>query len=209
MAHLTLGIARGLSEDVLIPAFEAALNGGIKQLEITLNTPQALELIQKARQHFGNRALIGAGTVCNPQELDQALTAGAQFIVSPLTNPAMIRHCVNEGIPVYPGALTPTEVYLAHEAGATMVKVFPIHQVGGPAYVKELRGPFPQIKILACGGVTPQNVPDYLAQGVAGIAVGSQLFRQEWLKAQDFAKITWAATQLTGSHTNHTNHVGT
>ncbi|NNM54600.1 MAG: bifunctional 4-hydroxy-2-oxoglutarate aldolase/2-dehydro-3-deoxy-phosphogluconate aldolase [Spirochaetales bacterium] len=193
MSLLIIGIARGISLEDLIPAFEASLQGGIRDLEITMNTPAAVDLIHQARQHFEGRARIGAGTVCNRADLDLALEAGAQFVVSPLTDPSLIRACVDQGIPVFPGAFTPTEVYTAWQAGATQVKVFPLGSLEGPSYLKELKGPFPQIPLLACGGVTVENVTSYRQAGADGLAIGSKLFNPRWLADKTYSLITQAA----------------
>lgn len=190
MPFLKIGIARGITLDEMIPAFQAAVTGGFLHLEITMNTPDAPSLISTAKKYFKGQALIGAGTVRNMRELDAALEAGAAFIVSPVTNIEMITFCRTNAVPVYPGALTPTEILTAWDAGATMVKVFPIGSVGGPDYVKEIKGPFDEIKILACGGVTPENVNQFYKNGAGGIAIGNRLFNREWIKAKQFELIT-------------------
>ncbi len=187
---LKIGIARGISERDIIPAFEAALNGGFIHLEVTMNTENALALIRKASIELKGRAIIGAGTVTSMEELKSAIDAGARFIVSPIVRKEIIYHCKQNKIPIHPGAFTPTEVFEAWEAGADMVKVFPISCAGGPAYVKELKGPFPHIKILACGGVTPENISEYTKSGVDGIAIGTHLFNKEWIIQKQFSKIT-------------------
>jgi 2-dehydro-3-deoxyphosphogluconate aldolase/(4S)-4-hydroxy-2-oxoglutarate aldolase len=194
---LKIGIARGITQTALVPAFEAALAGGFDHLEITMNTAGAPELIRLAAAAFAGRAVIGAGTVTTTEELRIALDAGARFIISPLTDEGMIAFCRGNGIPVYPGALTPTEIHRAWQAGATMVKVFPLGSVGGPAYLKEIRGPFPQIPLLACGGVTAANLADHLAAGAVGIGIGGQIFNKTWIAQQNWARISEAARGFT------------
>lgn len=187
---LKIGIARGLGIDDLIPSFNAAIDGGFATLEITMNTPDASELIKVIVKEFRGRAIIGAGTVTNLNELNIALAAGAEFIVSPNTSPDIIKQCKISKIPIYPGALTPTEIYTAWDLGATMVKVFPVSSMGGFSYIKELKGPFNNIKLLACGGVNPLNIEDYITSGVNGIALGSGLFKKEWIEKKEFYRIT-------------------
>jgi len=193
---LKIGIARGISEKDIIPAFEAALNGGFIHLEVTMNTEGASALISKAVKEFKNRAIIGAGTVTKMDELKSALDAGAKFIVSPVAHRDIIQFCKQSKIPVYPGAFTPTEVLDAWDAGADMVKVFPVSCAGGPMYVRELKGPFPYIKILACGGVTPENFSEYIKNGIDGIAIGASLFNKEWIAQKQFEKITEMALRF-------------
>lgn len=186
---LKIGIARGISESDLIPSFEAALSGGFDHLEVTLNTAGAYRLIQLAASELAARAVIGAGTVTTADEAKRALDAGARFIVSPVTNPELIRFCKENGVPVYPGALTPTEIWAAWNAGAEMVKVFPVSAMGGASYIGEIKGPFDQIRLLACGGVTPENLSDFVEKGADGIAIGASLFRKEWIAAGEYGKI--------------------
>jgi 2-dehydro-3-deoxyphosphogluconate aldolase/(4S)-4-hydroxy-2-oxoglutarate aldolase len=193
MSLFKIGIARGISGEFLIPAFEAAIEGGFNHLEVTMNTPEAEKLIKLAAKNLKNKASIGAGTVTTMKQLKGALDAGAEFIVSPVADLKIIRYCVKRNIPVFPGALTPAEILRAWEAGASMVKVFPIASMGGPDYVRELKGPFQQIKLLACGGVTPENLNEYTENGVDGIAIGSRLFKSEWLEKRQYEKITETA----------------
>lgn len=186
---LKIGIARGISAADLIPSFGAALAGGFSHLEVTLNTDGALKLIALAAREFAGKAVIGAGTVTTLDEAKLAAEAGARFIVSPVLNPELVRWCCNNEIPAYPGALTPTEIWQAWNAGAAMVKVFPVSSMGGPSYIGEIKGPFNRIPLLACGGVTPENLPDFVKNGTDGIAIGASLFRKEWIAAKDYRKI--------------------
>jgi 2-dehydro-3-deoxyphosphogluconate aldolase / (4S)-4-hydroxy-2-oxoglutarate aldolase len=190
MSLLKIGIARGLQIDVLIPAFYAAIDGGFTNLEITMNTRNASKLISAVKKEFAGKALIGAGTVTIMSELHEALSSGAEFIVSPNTDIEIIGYCKKNNIPVYPGALTPTEIYNAWISGASMVKVFPVSSMGGFQYIKELKGPFDNIKLLACGGVNSSNIEEFKSSGVDGIALGSNLFKKEWIEKKEFNKIT-------------------
>jgi 2-dehydro-3-deoxyphosphogluconate aldolase/(4S)-4-hydroxy-2-oxoglutarate aldolase len=190
---LKIGIARGVDASHIVPVFRAAFDGGIDHLEITMNTPGATELIAQASKTLGDTMRIGAGTVTSLSQCQAALRAGARFIVSPIIDIPLITFCRKKGIPVFPGALTPTEVFRAWEAGATMVKVFPIASMGGPAYIRELKGPFNSIKLLASGGVSPDRLEEYINAGTDGIAIGSQLFRKEWIEKGEYDRITETA----------------
>ena len=183
-----LGILRGMGPSALEPVFETAIASGLRAIEITMNTEGAVSLIRKAVRGFGGRIMIGAGTVLTIAELRQALKAGATFIVSPVVVPEVVRYCVRSKIPVFPGALVPAQVYEAWQAGATMVKLFP-SGCFGPAYFKELKGPFPQIRLLACGGVTPGNARAYFQNGAEAIAVGTRIFNPAWIRSRQFHKI--------------------
>ncbi len=196
MRILCIAIARGIKEKDLISAFDAAIKGGIKNLEITMNTNDVEKLIKIACNEFKGRAEIGAGTVITMDDLKKALDVGAQFIVSPITNIKMIEYCKTNSIPVYPGALTPTEINTAWQAGAAMVKVFPVGSLGGADYIKSIKGPMDSVKLLACGGVRPDNVEEYIIKGADGIAIGSQLFEEEWLATGEYKKITDAAAMF-------------
>jgi len=180
-----LGILRGIKSEELDPLFEVILSSGLEAVEITMNTPCASDLIAQAVKRYGKRIMIGAGTVLSLQDLREALRVGATFIVSPVLHEPIISSCVKNGIPVFPGALTPQEVHNAWEAGATMVKVFPAGCLG-PEYFSELKGPFNGIELLACSGVTPENLPDYLSHGASAAAIGSGTFRREWIEAGQF-----------------------
>jgi 2-dehydro-3-deoxyphosphogluconate aldolase / (4S)-4-hydroxy-2-oxoglutarate aldolase len=183
---MILGIIRGSTKANIIPVVEAALAGGLKAIEITLNSPDGLAQIELVAKKYP----VGAGTVLNVEEAKAAVKAGATFIVSPITDQATIEYCCQNKIPVYPGALTPSEVYRAWKLGATMVKVFPVKSVGGPAYIKELKGPFNEAKLLACGGVTVQNIKEYFQAGASGVAIGGSVFSRELMAAGRYAEIT-------------------
>jgi len=180
-----LGILRGIRPGELTPLFDTLLESGLESVEITMNTDGATNLIKQAVSRYGQKLMIGAGTVLTLQELHNALRAGATFIVSPVIVPPVIKYCVRHKIPVFPGALTPREIYEVWQAGATMVKVFPAGCFG-PDYFREIRGPFPGIGLMACGGVTPENAKDYFAGGASAIAVGGSVFRRDWLDAGKF-----------------------
>jgi len=183
-----LGILRGVGLDTIEPLVEAIISTGLETIEITMNTNRAADLIRKAVEVSKKRLTIGAGTVLSKESLESALDAGATFIVTPVLIDDVMDYCTNNKIPVFPGAFSPLEIYRAWNAGATMVKVFPAKSLG-PEYFKEIKGPFNQIKLLACGGVTPENMQTYFSQGADAISFGASVFRQEWIQAKDFESI--------------------
>ncbi|MDO8535545.1 MAG: bifunctional 4-hydroxy-2-oxoglutarate aldolase/2-dehydro-3-deoxy-phosphogluconate aldolase [Candidatus Omnitrophota bacterium] len=183
-----LGIMRGIDVESVEPLVEALISAGLKTVEITMNTRGAAALIEKAVATSGKRLTIGAGTVLSVKSLETAMEAGATFIVTPVLVEEVMKHCVKNKIPVFPGALTPSEIYNAWNAGATMVKVFPAG-VFGPKYLKEIKGPFNDIRLLACGGVTPDNMKDYFSSGASAVAFGEGVFKREWLAGKDFKSV--------------------
>lgn len=153
-----------------------------------MNTSGAPRLIKKAKQVAAGRLTLGAGTVLSMQDLRVALKSGATFIVMPVLVPQVVKYCAKNKIPVFPGALTPQEIFTAWEAGASMVKVFPV-KFFGPGYLKEIKAPFNDIELLACGGVTPENMRDYFNSGAKAVSFGASVFRKEWLANKKFDQI--------------------
>ncbi|MDD5505713.1 MAG: bifunctional 4-hydroxy-2-oxoglutarate aldolase/2-dehydro-3-deoxy-phosphogluconate aldolase [Candidatus Omnitrophica bacterium] len=190
-----LGILRGAGADVIEPLVEAVISAGLETLEITMNTVDAPEIIRKAKKICGNRLALGAGTVLTMQDLKSALGSGASFIVMPVLDKDIVGYCLNNKIPVFPGAFSPQEVYQAHEAGATMVKVFPA-RFFGPEYFRELKGPFDKIELLACSGVTPDNLRDYFSSGASAVSFGASVFRKDWLAKGDFESVAQAVKRF-------------
>ena len=156
----------------LVPA---SMAGGLRNLEVTMNTPDAAEVIRLTCELVGRQGNVGAGTVTTIEELDLALTAGASFIVTPAVLPEVIQACVQRKVPVMPGAMTPTEVLMAWRLGAKLVKIFPADQLG-PAHLKALKAPFPQIPLMPTGGVTVETLPDFKKAGADAFGVGGSLF---------------------------------
>ena len=183
-----LGILRGITEEAVEPLTETMISSGLRTAEITMNTDGAPGLIKKMKACAKGRLVIGAGTVLDTDSLKAAVDSGATFIVSPVVVPDVMKYCVRHKIPVFPGALTPSEIYAAWEAGATMVKVFPV-KFFGPEYFKEIKAPFHQIKLLACAGVTPENLKAYFENGASAASFGASVFREKWLKEKDFDSI--------------------
>jgi 2-dehydro-3-deoxyphosphogluconate aldolase/(4S)-4-hydroxy-2-oxoglutarate aldolase len=174
---------------------EALIAGGIRSLEFTLTTPGAIEAISACRARFGDEAVVGAGTVIDAVEARRCLEAGAQFLVSPGTDLDVIAAARLGGALSMPGALTPTEVIAAWRAGADVVKVFPARQFG-PQYIRDLRGPLPQIPLMPTGGVDERNAADYLRAGAVGVAVGGNLIDPAAVALSDWAAITARALAL-------------
>jgi 2-dehydro-3-deoxyphosphogluconate aldolase / (4S)-4-hydroxy-2-oxoglutarate aldolase len=183
-----MGILRGVALESIEPLIEAVIGSGLETIEITMNSKGASGLIKKALSVCAKRLTIGAGTVIDMTSLKSALDAGATFIVMPVLIDDVMDYCVKNKVPVFPGALTPQEIYNAWSRGATMVKVFP-SGFFGPEYFKELRGPFQDIPLLACGGVIPDNIKTYFDSGASAIAFGASVFRKEWLESKDFDSI--------------------
>ena len=189
-----VGIIRGAETEAVEKAAEAAMRGGLKTLEITLNRPEAFDQIASVKARFGDDLDLGAGTVLNAESAEKAVAAGAQFIVTPALVMDVIEFCRDRSIPVFPGAFSPTEVLAAHQAGAEMVKVFPAGSVG-PGYIKSLKGPFPQIRLMPTGGVSVASVADYFRAGAEAVGVGGELFGKIWLKQRDWGAIEAAARE--------------
>ncbi len=183
-----LGILRGVEADVLEPLLEAIINSGLGTIEIAMNTENAASLIKKCVKFSRGRLAVGAGTVLDVKMLQEALDAGASFIVMPVLVKDVVSLCVKRNIPVFPGAFSPREIYDCWQAGATMVKVFPAGLLG-PKYFREIKGPFRDIELLACGGVTAENMAEYFLAGASAIAFGASVFRKEWLEKSDFKSI--------------------
>jgi 2-dehydro-3-deoxyphosphogluconate aldolase/(4S)-4-hydroxy-2-oxoglutarate aldolase len=183
-----LGILRGIGIESVEPLVEASISAGLRTIEITMNTRGAATLIEKAVAIGGKRITVGAGTVLSVKSLEIAMDAGATFIVTPVLVEDVMKHCVKNKIPVFPGALTPKEIYDAWNAGATMVKVFPAGAFG-PEYFKEIKGPFNDIELLACGGVTPSNMKEYFSSGASAVSFGAGVFKKEWILDKNFKNI--------------------
>jgi 2-dehydro-3-deoxyphosphogluconate aldolase/(4S)-4-hydroxy-2-oxoglutarate aldolase len=167
----------------------ALADAGLMVLEITMTVPDALGAIESAARDLGSTVVIGVGTVTTPAMADEAIDAGATFVVTPCLLPGVIDAARRRGVPVIAGALTPTEITAAMAAGADWVKVFPAGAIGGPAYLRALRGPFPALDLVPTGGVTLESVAPYIQAGAAAIGVGGELIRPDAVKSGDFRAI--------------------
>jgi len=175
-------IVRTPSPEDALRAAEAIIEGGIGIAEITMTVPNALHVMERVAETFGDKVLLGAGTILDPESCRAALLAGAEFIVTPSLNPHVIEVARRYSKACFPGALTPTEIVTAWEAGADMVKVFPCGPVGGPSYIKALKGPFPQIDFVPTGGVNLETTPQFIKAGAAAVAVGGELVNAKILE---------------------------
>ncbi len=190
-----IAIIRADSPDQLFQAAEALHAGGIRALEITMTTPHAIEVIGEIAGKLAEEVLVGVGSVIDPETARVAILAGAEFVVTPVTRPGVIRMCNRYGKPIASGAFTPTECLLAHESGADFVKLFPADQAG-PAYIKNLLAPLPMLQIIPTGGVTPDTAAAFLAAGSVALGVGSALVSREILATRDWKKLTQRAREF-------------
>lgn len=186
--HRIMAIARGLANESADDAAEALCAGGIRLIEVTLNTPGAPEIIARWRSRFEGRMRVGAGTVLDQGMARAAIGAGAEFLVSPNVDEAVIEHGLRSEVEVFPGALSPTEIVRAWKAGAHAVKVFPASAFG-PKYLRELRGPLGQIPLIAVGGVDVDNLGDFLQAGAVGVGLGSSLVSLELIQSGRFDEL--------------------
>ncbi|HET6845467.1 MAG TPA: bifunctional 4-hydroxy-2-oxoglutarate aldolase/2-dehydro-3-deoxy-phosphogluconate aldolase [Anaerolineales bacterium] len=188
-----LAVIRGPSADLTIQMVEALVAGGITGIEITYSTPNAEEVVRALAQKFSDKILLGMGTLTLPEQSISAKKAGANFLVSPVCEPDLVRSMVASGLLTMAGALTPTEVLQAHRLGADVVKIFP-GSLGGPSYVKALKGPFPNIPMMPTGGVSASNVAEWFAVGVVAVGAGSELCPPQLAKEGKFTEITQRAS---------------
>lgn len=168
-------VLRAPSAEIAVAAAQAIEKGGVPVVEVTMTVPGAIDVIREMVKSSQGRVLVGAGTVLDPETARACMLVGAQFVVSPSLNVKTIEMCRRYGVPVIPGALTPTEVVTAWEAGADVVKVFPCSAVGGPKYLAALKGPLPQIDLIPTGGVSLATAADFLAAGAFALGVGGDL----------------------------------
>lgn len=190
-----VAIIRADSSEHLLEAADALVAGGVTTMEVTMTTPNALHVISQIADRFGDRVLLGVGSVIEPSAVYAAVSAGAEFIVTPVTKPEVIAVANRLDKPIASGAFTPTECLLAHESGADFVKLFPA-EFHGPAYVKTLLAPLPQLRIVPTGGVTPKTVGAFLAAGCVAVGVGSALVSREILRDRDWAALTERAQEF-------------
>jgi len=190
-----LGILRGITLDAVKPIADVSINSGLKAIEITMNTEGAPKLIETMRNHCGEKMSVGAGTVTSFEILKKAINAGAEFIVMPIINTTVMEYCTDQKIPVFPGALTPNEIFNAWQHGATMVKVFPA-SVFGSSYFKEIKAPMNNIELLACGGVSEKTIGDYFKCGASAAAFGASIYKKEWMENNQYDLIEQELQQL-------------
>lgn len=190
-----VAIMRARSSDQLLAAADAIKAGGVNAIEVTMTTPGALDIVSQAVARYGADVFFGVGSVLDPESARAAILAGAQFVVCPTLDVRTIKLCNRYSVPVMPGAYTPTEILAAWEAGADIVKVFPA-SVGGPAYIKAVKAPLPQIKLMPVGGVDLDTAADFIRAGCEVVAVGSALVNQRLLDAREFDTIVERARRF-------------
>lgn len=187
-----VAVIRAKSKDQLVGITTALLEGGVPSIEVTMSTPNAIEGIAQLAAKFGDRAIVGVGTVLDAATARQAIAAGAQFVVSPITDPDMIATTLEAGKVCIPGAFTPTEIYRAYKLGADVVKVFPSTSLG-PTFFKDILAPLPQLKLTPTGGVDQKNAGAWIKAGAVCVGAGSSLVSKDALAKNDWSAIAWAA----------------
>ena len=189
-----VAIVRSPDSHQLVEVCRALADGGVAAVEITMTVPDALDVLRQVRRALGDRVVLGAGTVLDPETARAVLLAGAEFVVAPTVNLDVIRLCRRYDKPVMPGAFTPTEILAAWEAGADVVKVFPA-EVLGPAFFKALRGPLPQVRLMPTGGVDLSTAAEFLRAGACCLGVGGQLVEPRAVAEGNFDRIRDLARQ--------------
>src|SRR5436853_2075615 len=189
-----VAVVRSPDGEQLVEVARALADGGVTTVEITMSVPDALDVVRRVRNALGDRVLLGAGTILDPETARAAIFAGAEYIVAPTLNLDVIRLCRRYDKVVMPGAFTPTEILTAWEAGADVVKVFPADVVG-PAFFKALRGPLPQIRLMPTGGVDLTTAAAFLQAGACCLGVGGQLVEPKAVAERNFERIRELARQ--------------
>jgi 2-dehydro-3-deoxyphosphogluconate aldolase / (4S)-4-hydroxy-2-oxoglutarate aldolase len=189
-------VVRAESVENALRAVEAVCEGGISIVEITMTVPNAFEVIREVVRQRGRETLIGAGTVLSASQAERCIECGAEFLVSPGLSVSVLSVAKASGRLAIPGALTPTELMNAHEHGARLVKIFPAGNVGGPKYIKSLKGPFPDAALIPTGGVTVSNAGEFILAGAFAVGVGGDLVDTKAIREGNLEKITRAAADL-------------
>ncbi len=190
-----LAVLRGPSPETTIAIVDALVAGGVNGIEITFTTPNALEVVSRLAAKYGADILLGMGTLTQAAQVEEAMRAGAQFLVSPMYEAELVQTMAACGLPIMVGALTPSEVFRAYHAGSDVVKVFP-GSLTGPTYLKALHGPFPQIPLMPTGGVNIDNIPDWFNAGAFAVGAGSQLCPKPLVQAGNFEAISDIACEF-------------
>jgi len=190
-----LAVIRGPSAELTVKMVEALVAGGVLGIEVTYSTPDAEGVVRALSGKFGDQIVLGMGTLTKPEQASAAKAAGANFIVSPVCEPTLVKTMVDSGLLTMAGAFTPTEVLQAYNLGTDVVKIFP-GSLGGPAYVKALKGPFPYIPMMPTGGVSAANVAEWFATGVVAVGAGSELCPPQLAKEGKFDEITRRAAEF-------------
>ncbi|NIK80325.1 2-dehydro-3-deoxyphosphogluconate aldolase/(4S)-4-hydroxy-2-oxoglutarate aldolase [Paenibacillus castaneae] len=195
LQHKIVAILRGIEDRHADHAAQALIDGGIHLMEITMNTAGAAVMIERWRTKFDGKAAIGAGTVTDVALAEQAVNAGAQFLISPNLDEEVIAYGKERGLSVWPGVMTPTEIVKAWKAGADAVKIFPMGTLG-IGYLQEIRGPLNEIPMLATGGVDLHNIADYFKAGANAVGMGGKLVNLDWIRDGKLDQVTERAQQF-------------
>lgn len=190
-----LAVIRGPSPELTVKMVEALVEGGVLGIEITYSTPNAEEVVRTLAGKFGDSILLGMGTLTKPEQAESAKAAGASFLVSPICEKKLVKAMVASGLLTMAGALTPTEVFKAYSLGVDVIKIFP-GSLGGPGYVKALKGPFPYIPMMPTGGVNATNAAEWFAAGVVAVGAGSELCPPQLAKEGKFDEISRKAADF-------------
>jgi 2-dehydro-3-deoxyphosphogluconate aldolase/(4S)-4-hydroxy-2-oxoglutarate aldolase len=184
-----VAIIRADNSEQLIDASRALIEGGVSGIEITMTTPNALQVISDLTKKFGDKVLAGVGSVLDVKTAEAAIAAGAEYVVTPVLRPDVIAYCRRVGKPIFSGSYSPTEAQTSHELGADFIKIFPADGLG-PKYIQSIRGPLPHLKIVPTGGVDFNTAYDFIKAGCVAVAAGSTLVSKEILQKRDWSKLT-------------------
>ena len=190
-----IAVIRADSSEQLLDASRAMAEGGVVAMEVTMTTPNAIEVIKRVVAELGDRVLMGVGTVLDDVTARLAILAGAEYVVTPVLRPDVIALCRRYSKPIVCGSYTPTEALNAHEAGADFIKLFPSDNLG-PGYIKNLKAPLPQLQIIPTGGVTAKTAGDFIRAGCAAVAAGSSLIGKDVLKNKDWKTLTQTSREF-------------
>jgi 2-dehydro-3-deoxyphosphogluconate aldolase/(4S)-4-hydroxy-2-oxoglutarate aldolase len=192
--RVIVAVIRAESPDLLADVAEALLAGGVEVMEVTFTVPRAMQVLEKVAGKLGNRVLLGAGTVLDPETARAAILAGAEFIVAPTVNLDVIELCRRYSKLVMPGALTPTEIVTAWQAGADIVKIFP-SELTGPKYLRAIKAPLPQVRLMPTGGVNLDTATEFLQAGACALGIGGSLVEPKAVASGDLKRIETLARQ--------------
>ncbi|MFY7950954.1 MAG: bifunctional 4-hydroxy-2-oxoglutarate aldolase/2-dehydro-3-deoxy-phosphogluconate aldolase [Armatimonadaceae bacterium] len=190
-----VAVIRADSSDQLLDCAKALADGGLRAMEVTMTTPNALAVVRDVVELMSDRVLMGVGTVLDPETARAAILAGARFVVTPVMRPEIIACCRRYSIPIICGAYTPTEALAAHDAGADFIKIFPADTLG-PGYMKALKAPLPQLRLIPTGGVDLDTAADFIKAGCDAVAAGGSLVSKEILKSGDWETLTARARRF-------------
>jgi 2-dehydro-3-deoxyphosphogluconate aldolase/(4S)-4-hydroxy-2-oxoglutarate aldolase len=190
-----VAVIRMKETDRLLKVIEAVRSGGVKCVEITMTVPGAVDIIRQLSRSVPEDVLVGAGTVVDEETAGKVIEAGAQFVVGPVLNLGIVDLCLKSGITVMPGCYTPTEIFAGWKAGADIIKVFPATSLS-PKYFKDLRGPFPDIRLMPTGGVTIENVGEWINAGACAVGIGSDLLDKKAIEEDRYEVLTERAARM-------------